>query len=924
MSSADHPNLINSRGIESLDRVKETDDRVGSTKEESSRTDASVKGETASFAGIDESPAAFVPNHDSATAEDTNASGTSFQIFDEIRYLQERLLYLEDRVAQSCGEEVGKVLPSGKDAIQSEQEDSELRKQIRQVASAETLAKKAERQAEKTAERRKSYGQGPNSLTRSEVKGLGGSPATMYHIRDDGSMGGGTQFHAISGKDSWLSRDRASEFRHWPDIELRSGQKPYPHRGIRPPTALRPIYGATDTHGHKSYLLENAKMSRKLGPPNQWDESDSEEWSSDTSTGMQDFDYYRARLRGDFEWELDRLNAQVTRFRRHKAKKLARQRGLEIKDEVDNTKEEEIAREQRVPLPKIDEEVARPRLNAIGWEIFQHARALPTKLASVIEVLIEEPRIGSEAWPNIKKSIKFRKAVKIISHGHRTTGKSKAENEVDPGISTYQLGQFDGQGPMPERIRVNSRILIEALSDIHGTPICEDSTHSLVILRPYKILSAYEKEIRGLSSQVATEIETIGDVEVSLENATTQAILSESTSTDKKPSGPSQNTGTDKDGSASKETDVAKAIDSSVRREHIACLQDFMDHYISKKMAYLKGLSCSKISFLDLWYLFRPGTTVISANGKQAYQVISVRSKQHKGVDRRSQWAAFEFPGSDSDSSTSSYLRSEHNDITIKCVYIHFDGHVIGPVIRSFGINKWDGVKDIAFLEVCPVRLHVLSGLRERAITSSNGMEITEEDVDQATRKLQHGLVNRGKKFVGAAAVKHMYYSGLAVDTRDEIESQVVIDFEAAFSDDSRQHWMPKIRRLLGTDWNSEDKSNDKKCKAECCHNEDVLDDSFVDTNNSQNFVNDLMSKIEHTSHNLPPAIIFPRALDENRSQSEEFNIPSLDSFYVTVLGVKFLVSIHHRTIPVGFIISNNVRRYIAEANVLSLAIKPS
>lgn len=923
MSPSDIPNLIDTGGLDSLNHVKGTDDRMENIEDESSRVDANRGGtstETGSPAAADRSSAASDSYRGRAMADNINGPGTSFQLFDEIRYLQERLLYLEDRVAHNHGKDLEQVTPSGKDSVISEQKASDLRKQIRQAASAETLVKKAEREAEKTAEQRKSYGQGPNSLSRSELKGLGGSPATMYHIRDDGSMGGGTQFHAMGGEGSWLVRDRNSDFpEHWPEVELRAGLKPHPHRGIRPPTALRPIYGTTDGHGRKFHLIENAKISRKLGPPNQWDESDSEEWSSDTSTGMQDFDYYRARLRGDFEWELDRLNAQVTRFRRHKAKKEARQRSLEKKDEGGNTKEEEEASEEQGSLLKGEKEVARPRLNPVGWETFQNAKTLPKKLASVIDVLTEEPRIGAEFWSNIKrpgKSSKNYKGAKPVALSHKTAGKGKVENEVDPGTSSYQPDQFSGPDPLPERIRVNSRILIEALSDIHGTPICEDSTHSLIILRPFKILSAYEKEIRGLSIQLATEIETLGEEQVSPEDATTHSVPPDSTSADKKPSDPSQNAGVDIDESTSKGKDAVKAIDSRTRKEHLACLQDFMENYINKKVAYLNGLSCSKIAFLDLWYLFRPGATVMSTDGKQAYQVISVRSKQHKGVDRRSQWAAFEFADSeDSDSSTSRYARNEYHDMTIKCVYIHFDGHNIGPVIRSFGINKWDGVKDIAFLEVCPLRLHVLSGLRERAITSSNGMEITEEDVDRATRQLQHGLIKRGKKFVGAAAVKHMYYSGLAVDTRDEIESQVVIDFEAAFSDDSREHWVPKIRRLLGTDWNSENKSNGEKCSAECCYKENVLDDSHVDTNNSQNFVNNLMSKVEHTSHKLPPAIIFPRPLDENKSQSEEFTEDELMIMSYSVFGFVLRDRTWGKTFhlnpasnsSVNFMISNNI-----------------
>lgn len=945
MSPSDLPSFADARRTTSLDHTKGGDDPVENAKEETSRPNANFKTastEEKPFAGVDVSakPWGFHSLDESAPAEGIDEAGRSPPIFDELRYLQERLLYLEDKIARGFGEELGNATPLGEEAVSSEQEDLKLRKQIRRAAAAEKSVRNDEVQAAETADQRKSYGQGPNKIPSPTPRRiLDASHSSMYHIRDDGTVFEGPQYQAIMGSGSWAFRDQSYN-RRGIDIRLRSQQKPYPHRGSRPPTALRPIYG--EKYNHKSTLREDAKSSRKLGPPTQWDESDSEEWSSETSTRSQDFNYFRARLRGDFEWELDRLNAQVERFKRHKAKKEARQRALKTEKEgVHENKEHRnaeqhcLADQGQGSLVKDCQEAARPKLNPIGWETFQNAKRLKEELAYVIDVLTEEPKVGSEAWPpnHSKRSNKSPKNYKAATtagpgHLHRTAlaGKGKAEKELQPDseISSYQLDQFSGKDPLPERIRVNSPSIIEVLSNIRGAPICKTSSRPLILLRPFKILSAYEKEIRQLSSQVVIDLRNSREKQGLPEDTNTHATPLDSTSANKSATELSPNT-TEAHESDPDKTDTVKWRDLMVRKEHLDCLQDFIEHYIVKKSAYLNSLDCNKIAFMDLWYLFRPGMTVISADGKQAYQVVSVRSKTHKGTDRRLPWATFQYAEiGDSDSSISNDRNNGHKDMIIKCVYIHFDGRNVGPVVRTFGINKWDGVKDLASLDVFPLRLYVLSVLKERAITSLNSMAITEEGVDRATRKLQHDLIKRGRKFVEAAAVKHMYYSGLAVDTRDEIESQVVIDFEAAFSDDARDHWRPKIRRLRGTDWSSENKSNGEKCTADCCRGEDVLDDSYIDTDNSQNFVNNLMSKIEHTSHKFPSAVIFPRPLDENRSRSETFTEDELMIMSYSVFGFvlrdrtwgkpfsSLNLSLHN---SIRFFIRNNMLYYVEKAN---------
>lgn len=283
---------------------------------------------------------------------------------------------------------------------------------------------------------------------------------------------------------------------------------------------------------------------------------------------------------------------------------------------------------------------------------------------------------------------------------------------------------------------------------------------------------------------------------------------------------------------------------------------------ISRKMEYLNSTRCEKNVFSDIWYLFTPGTLVISSDGKQAYRVASLRSKRHKGTDR---WAAYSNFGllnnlKDKD--------EDRDDMTIKCVFVHFDGRSLGPVVKTFGINKFDGEKDVTSLDIYPLRFHVLKDINERSLkpSSDSGVDSHEQELEHGTQQLQRRLVKRGRLFVSAAAVKHMYYTGLMVDTRDEIESQVIIDFEEAYSAESRREWRPLVSRLIGTVLDPEPEEAYRSCDAPCCWQENIHDDSYVETNRNLAFMSKMVDEIRDTPYKLPPVTIFPRSLEEAKT----------------------------------------------------------
>lgn len=857
-----------------------------------------------SASGVDNGAVSGGDFHRDETTSESEASdrptGDLPPLFDEIRHLHLRLRDLEAQAVLQWESAAGHTTlehPSSSLEATSEQDNAELPARIRKATSARRMVRKVEKQALSIADTRRTYGHGPNDVPEEETGTFksGGPGPTMYHVRQDGTMKEGTTQGAVYGGDGWyIEHNRDVPYYVWDEVKLRHSQRPYPHRGIRPPTALRPTH-----HGERAEKSRNprpTKPTTKLGPPTRWDASDSDEWSSDTSTRSQDFRYFRSRLRGDFEWELDRLNAQAERFRNHEEKKTNRLAAAKALEEHDRTTEAYLASglqssvEGTISLGS-GGKYGKSTLNPVTWEMFKLARKAPEELASVIDILTEEPKVGADPVRKLRKfkSSTIDKAKITGALGLRVPASEKAEQDEDAARAKplAQSDRWNGQGPLPERIRINSRIIIECLSNIHGSAVCEASDQSMVVLRPFKILKVYDREIREMCAKVAEEeiVETnqqapINDVtkkQNSLDTGSTSQNVPEDVS---RTSEAIQ--------SAPDLANIVSMEDQRAKKEHLACLQKFMDDYIGKKVEYLTSATCTKIGFFDLWHLFQPGTLVVSADGKQAYQVASIRSKRHKGTDSWDVWDFFGPPeATDSDSSNAgSEKESRHDhDITIKCVHVHFDGHVVGPALKTFGINKWDGEKDISFLDVFPLRLYVLNRLKERPVTTSTDQTFREDDIQKGVDSLRQKFVERGRLFVKVAAVKQMYYSGLAVNTRDEIESQVMVDFEAALSDDARKHWIPKIRRLVGTDWDSAKEKEGKACTAECCRGENVHDDSWVEKRNSQNFISSMMAKIEDTPHKLPSTIIFPRSLDDTKTEGNEFSEDELMLMSYSVFG---------------------------------------
>ncbi|EXJ72274.1 uncharacterized protein A1O5_04778 [Cladophialophora psammophila CBS 110553] len=759
---------------------------------------------------------------DQATGAPPDTATTASPLFLEIRALQERLSQLQQQAIHEQNVNGQHFADDERTEAPDASEEKRLRKQIRRARSAKKWVKDTEAHAETTADSRTKYAYtGPFMH----------SFSTEYGVEDQGKCAI-FDFATMDEYFAWTLSD-FNKYR-------RDDTMQKPHRAIRPLASLRPIY------------------SRKLGPPNQWDTSDSEEWS-DGSTRSRDFDYFRARLRGDFEWELDRLNAQRSRYLKHKEKKAAQYKQEQMREDAKKIQEAMAQRK----IPSDDGTLASTippqgkmlvTLNRVDWEAFRAHRFFQES-PFAIDILTEEPKISANPWRISKSSILASKVQDVSA-----------------------INPEGGQGPLPERIRIHSKELIMILSRIHGSKLITDQEEqsentSLVLLRPFKMLRYYDKEIREwhlklLRDHEAAQLDTEGLPTTTGPPDPDEAVKA----VEGQQSSDPQSMGKDKSGVE----DPDGYSTSSTALEHLACLLEFMDKYLYSKHAYLNSVGCDRISFSDIWHLFKPGDIVVSNDGKQAYLVANIFTPPHKGADR---WSFYTREKDDEESRGKS-------DISVSCVYIHYDGRQLGPVLEKFTIRRFDGERPLNTLEILPLRLYVARNLRgptQMAKFEASGEN--EAQVETGVARLRESLIERGRKFVEVAGVKHMYYAGLTVDTRDEIESQVVIDFEEALgSEKNREKWLPEITPLVGLAADLTENQDSSSCTAECCWQENVHNDSYVENHRCKKFISDMMDEIEDNPRKLPSVAIYPRPLedtktDENKLKDEELLIMSYRVF---------------------------------------------
>ncbi|KAL5332560.1 hypothetical protein BJX70DRAFT_126803 [Aspergillus crustosus] len=582
---------------------------------------------------------------------------------------------------------------------------------------------------------------------------------------------------------------------------------------------------------------------------------------------LTDFDYVidygsrRERLRKNFEWDLDRLYLMEEiekRERLRKEEEAIRQRQAEQAAADALTKSKVEQKEEVAEGEAVEEEIleVEPKLARLPWAAFRRSYQSVAVACGVV-VLIGEPIVqddlisGYAAW---------------FGYSGETQQRTTKTEEIAAATS---LGP--DEGPLPERIRVRSKILPKILMKITSRESPElshavDADDSVVLLRPFKILQYAERGLRDwcsalekqFSTKASIESEAIADDEPAVEvigeegNAGTPTPLESKASDGTEAPEPRQEeTSSDRGDDEEKPEDDDLIIKSPEAIKHLQCLLSFIDSDIEPKRTYLRSHQCRKVFFSDLWHLFRPGMEVISSSGKQVYRVVQVSSARHRVVPA---WQRYH----------SSASKPGKAPFSISCVHIDFDGKSLGPVTTIFDFKRFDGQRDVISLDVYPLHLHPL---RKADFDEDEWKEIEPLDPAERGARVRQHLVDRGRMFLQVAQVKHMYYAGPTLGVRDEVESQVVVDFETAFAveDPKQQEWKPELEVLVGNSTeNRDDDDDDEGCHASCCRAQNVTDDTYVDGKQRSEYIDDLLPKNDN-SDDQPSIAIIPRPLKDLR-----------------------------------------------------------
>lgn len=364
---------------------------------------------------------------------------------------------------------------------------------------------------------------------------------------------------------------------------------------------------------------------------------------------------------------------------------------------------------------------ARPTyLDWISFRVEIEADSVP--LLEPISVLMEEP--------NVFRKSNHEKAIDISQY---------TDNDRVPQDPTSRY--------FPERIRINSWLLIDALNEA----VKEETEHFVgtqlngtIFLRPFKFLVHYEPQLRAYSEELRGRIHAYTEANPSVlsrvdrsrqkeDRETTAENPSVDLSSSRESSegdivaesnrmnddADSQIWGQSENGSDSK----GGILEDSTTLLHLECLLEFYDTIIKPRTDAVESSDDHQISFDDLWNLFKPGDIVLEQGEKQAYRLIQVITPQHSAISPWHRWLSSQGNFADL------VDESENDPLRLECVFLDFDGVQFGPVSKSFKIPRYEGRKPIKSFPVYGLRFSTNTDIRQQLV--ARGMVL----LDVATYK---------------------------------------------------------------------------------------------------------------------------------------------------------------------------------------------
>lgn len=330
----------------------------------------------------------------------------------------------------------------------------------------------------------------------------------------------------------------------------------------------------------------------------------------------------------------------------------------------------------------------------------------------------------------------------------------------------------DGQFVQPDRIRINSTLLLESLHTLTGLAFTRAyigngfGLQDQVILRPFKLLVTFEKEIREEITRLenmhmdlgneckarAPEAAKSGD-----QNPPSRTITD---SLHKLPEPSSQDHAVGLEDNKSQHTTINASVDGenegipplkSMRcLEELRVLRELLDKDLKPTFDLRKQIKegvARSIAFQDLWHLFSHGDEIVSndSNGQnQMYRILSVSGGRPFLCDSIQAGMDQVEPSSNG--------RSLPN-FEILSYFYDSDGKELGACQQLHTIKSYDGIKAITSLPCFPIIYSKIArGLKPREF-----------------------FVERGRRFIELTRktdVMHKRYDGLTL-AMDELREEV-------------------------------------------------------------------------------------------------------------------------------------------------------
>ena len=378
---------------------------------------------------------------------------------------------------------------------------------------------------------------------------------------------------------------------------------------------------------------------------------------------------------------------------------------------------------------------------------------------------------------------------------NRALGGATATKTLHRDNAVEGLVLRDTQQVVPERIRINSSLLLDTIRLITNLEFSSTATHdspkTQVILRPFKSLVTYEPEIRKYAQSMKEKVALLHAQDF----ASTDAVESTCESsvdlltTEVNGSRPEAAFGL-KIPRAEKPTMksvdhstivVKEDIEESERRlKELETLIEVLDNDLKPVFDLRRRIEkgdISSIAYCDLWHLFRVGGEVCVNEGhSQVYRIVDIRggrpalctkrdareerqAEREASIEQRREVNYLHPP------KRTIYRSAERNDhrpaernnhitLSISCFRYGFDGKHLGPVQRIFEIDAYDDLKPINSLVVYHVQF-----------SGTNDGDLKRED-----------FILRGKKFVELTkddkSVVHRRYHGLT-RSLDQVREEV-------------------------------------------------------------------------------------------------------------------------------------------------------